>query len=532
MLRLLATIGRVALFVCLFGVVGVSSLAQGAQDTLRIGIAQSANTLDPILSTELSESFLATLVFDGLVSTTGDGNLQPRLAARVPSLANGDISRDGRTIVYHLRHDVRWQDGKPFTSRDVAFTQAAHMNPANDVVTRAPYDRVTRLDTPDPYTVVVHLNAPYAPFIAEWNAGAILPAHLLAGKPSLNDDAFNAHPLGTGPFIFDHWDRGREVVYRVNDAYVLGKPGVRRIVVTEIPNENSALIALRTGDIDWLFEPSPTAAREFGTSSDFQLDQFATNAHYGIRLNTSHPPLDDVRVRRALSYAIDREALVRTIGAGLVDVATADLPSFSWAYDPTLHPIRYDPARARALFTAAGWRPGADGILRKGNQRMSLTLVYGAAGASAEAVAIQVESTLRANGIDLTLKGVEPNIMFAPASAGGILQGGTFDLAWSGFFSGDDPDDSRLYGCAAQAPHGHNISRWCNPAFEHWTNVALSHDDRPTRARAYSKMQHLLIDDAPELFVWWPHDLQLHRRTVTNLAERGGLAPAYRWTLR
>ena len=499
--------------------------------TIRIALAQSPNTLDPILSTMLTESFVATLVFDGLVFTKPDGSIDPRLAARVPTLQNGDISKDGRTITYHLRHGVLWQDGAAFTSADVAFTQSARLNMANNVTTRTPYDRVVHLETPDAFTVVVHLTQPYAPFVAQWNALAILPAHLLAGKHDLNTDAFNAAPVGTGPYIVDRFDRGHQLTYRANQRYFLGKPGAQRLVVRVMPDENSELIALRTHEVDWIFEPSPGAVRNYHPDADTIADQYPVNGHYGIRLNVEHAPLNDLRVRQALSFAIDRAALASKIGAGFVDPATADLPSFLWAYDRSLKPATYDPDRARALLRAAGWTPGSDGILTKDGRPLSLSFVYGAGGTTAGAVAVQIQSMLHAVGIDLDVRTVQANVLFAPAASGGVLSGGLFDLAWSGFFAPDDPDNSRLYSCATRAPHGYNYSRWCDPAFERWTNVALTHYDRKTRTAAYAQVERAILAGVPELFVWWPRDLQLRSVDLHGTTEDDSLSAPYRWTI-
>lgn len=294
--------------------------------TLRVAIASSPNTLNPILTSQLIESFILQLVFDPLVYTRPDGTLIPVLATVAPSLANGGISRDGRTITYHLRHGVRWHDGRPFTSADVAFSQRARMNPANNASNHVPYDRVARLDTPDEYTLVVHLAKAYSPFLAQWMT-AVLPAHLLAGKPDLNTDPFNAAPVGTGPYRFVRWERGRDIELGANPRYFLGKPGLQHVVVSIMPDENSELIALRTHEVDWVYEPSPLTARNLGTVPGARAQQFDTNDHFGLRINVSKPPLDDVLVRRALAYAIDRGALTKKVAAGFADPATADIPS-------------------------------------------------------------------------------------------------------------------------------------------------------------------------------------------------------------
>jgi peptide/nickel transport system substrate-binding protein len=434
--------------------------------TLRIGLSDAPNTLDPILATQVSETFLATLGFDGLVRTHQDGSIEPALAVAVPSLENRGISADGRTIVYHLRHGVQWQDGYPFTSADVAFSQRARLNPQNSVTLRAPYDAVVKFDTPDEFMVVVHLAKPFAPFITEWFPDAVLPAHLLARAASLNQDAFNAAPIGTGPFRLLHWTRGSKIEYEANPAYYAGAPKLKHVHIAFYPDENSQEIALRTHEIDWFFLVSPSAYRAVSADSDIRTVQVAANAFYGLRINVAHPPLDDVAVRRAILLAVDRAALASKIGAGLVDPAVADIPAFTWAYDPALKAAPYDPAGARKLLQSAGWVIGLDGIAAKNGKRLSLVLVYGAGASTAMAVTLQVQAMLRSGGIEVVLKSEQPNVLFAPVSAGGTLRSGSFDLAWNGYLGYNDPDDSRFFSCKALAPNGDNVGRWCISAIK------------------------------------------------------------------
>jgi peptide/nickel transport system substrate-binding protein len=498
--------------------------------TLRVALASSPNTLNPILTTQLIENFIASLIFDKLIATRPDGSFIPELAAAVPSLDNGGISRDGRTITIHLRRNVRWHDGQPFTSADVAFTQAARKNPANNVSDHVPYDRVVRLDTPDRYTVVVHLSKPYAPFLAKWMT-AVLPAHLLAGKHDLNRDPFNAAPVGTGPFRFVRWERGRQIVLDANPGYALGKPGLQRVIVELMSDENSELIALRTHEIDWVYEPSPLTARNLGSVAGAHVEQFDTNDVFGLWLNVTQTPLDDVRVRRALAYAVDRVALVKDVAAGFADPAVADIPSYLDAFDPALRPIPYDPAKARAMLRAAGWMPGPDGILRKNGRPLALTCIVGTGNGAATAATIQIAAMLQAIGVDLSIKPVQANLMFAPAAAGGLLESGHFQLTWHGYFLWDDPDDSILYACSALVPGGQNTVRFCNAGFDRWTNVALTHYDLPTRKRAYAHTQRILLDQVPVIFVWWQHGLHLMSDDLHGVRDRDGLSLPYRWSL-
>jgi peptide/nickel transport system substrate-binding protein len=525
---LLASLGLVA------GLIPAPAAPAGDADsgTLRIALASSPNTLNPLLGTQVIESFIASIVLDGLVIATPNGTIAPLLAQTVPTQANGGISRDGRTIVYKLRRGVKWHDGVPFTSRDVAFTQRAAVDPANNVTVRDPYRYVERLDTPDDYTVVVHLRQPYAPFVAEWFPSrtlAILPAHLLARYRELNDVPFDAAPVGTGPFVFERWERGREIVFRANDVYYLGKPKLRRIVVQLMADENSRTVALESGESDWSFIAAPTSARLVAGRRDVVTRLLAANAYFGIIVQTRRPPLDDVRVRRALAFALDRVTMDAKISGDFVIPASSDIGPYDWAYDPAIRPLPYDPAESRAAFASAGWKPGADGLLQHNGKPLALILAFGAGNTAANAYAVQIQAMLRAAGVDVELKPTQANILFAPLAEHGLLTSGNFDLALAGFFNFADPNDRRSFACSSIPPDGFNDNRWCDAEYDRVTNDALLHVDRATRKRDYARASQILVEREPEIFLYWYKQIQLVRPGI-RIDDGLNVLPAYLWT--
>jgi peptide/nickel transport system substrate-binding protein len=187
--------------------------AETPNGTIAFNLSEDPHSLDPILAQNDDEHQVARLMFDVLLDVDDRGVLVPSLAVAVPTTANGGVSADGRIITYRLRRGVRWQDGAPFTSRDVRFTWRAIVDPRNDVPSTHGYDLITAIDTPDPQTAVVHLRHAWAPAVATFftygtTPMEILPAHLLEGAGSLRASDFNTHPIGTGPFKLTSWTRG------------------------------------------------------------------------------------------------------------------------------------------------------------------------------------------------------------------------------------------------------------------------------------------------------------------------------------
>ncbi len=506
---------------------------------LRVAIQADPVTLDPLLSANTTEGFLNRLSFDTLVSISPDGKeLVPRLAARVPTVANGDISADGLTIKYVLRHGVVWQDGAAFSSKDVKFSWQAMMNDANNVNSRIGYDDVSHVDIPDAATVVFHLKAKFAPFVSTVfaesdNPICIVPQHLLGGFKDVNRVAFNQMPIGTGPFRVVRWNRGDRVELRANPHYYLGAPKLKSIVVQTIPDENTGINALRTHDVDWMFEPSPNLYNVLKTLPDTAIHFVNEPQTLRMFINNTRPLLKDIRVRRAIAYATDKPALVQRLTGGSALVAGADQPPSSWAYRRDVMTYGPDPAKARALLKQAGFTFGTDGIARKSGQALSLDMSTNSSNATRRLVETQLQSMLRAAGIDVVIKNYPGTTFFATYGQGGVMATGHYDLAISGWIAGSDPDDHSLYVCNALPPNGTNYDRYCSPQMDAAQHAALASYREPDRRIAYRTVQALIARDVPEIVIWYARFPQ-----ATNPDFRG-FAPnpvneawnAYQWEI-
>ena len=505
----------------------VASTPASEGGTLRIATQRSPNTLNPLLSGNTTESMLNRLSFDPLLSVDATGkHVVPILAQEEPTLANHGISANGLTITYHLRPHVRWQDGAKFTSHDVKFTWQAIMNNANNVGSRNGYERVASVDTPNDLTVVFHLKSKFAPFVNTVFAEAdtqfeILPAHLLAKYPNINRIPFNERPIGTGAFRVIDWVHGDHVELAANDDYFRGKPHLRRIIVRDVPDENTSINLLRTHEIDWIFEASPETINELrpldaaGTIKIVYDDAPST---YRMYMNTSRAVLADVRVRQAIAYAIDKKALVDRLTGGTARVGTSDQPPFSPYYEPNVQIYTPDIPKAKALLQAAGYTYGPDGMASKNGQPLALQLSYNVENATRRAIVVQAQAMLKQIGIAITVKSYPANLMFATFGQGGILTNAKYDLNVSGWTAGYDPDDNTLYGCDQFPPNGSNYSRYCSPEMQALQKQALGSYDEATRKVAYSGIQKLLAHDVPDIDLFYFRFLQPINPAFKNFA--------------
>ncbi len=526
-----ARLARVSLIALAIGTSAGCTKVGGANDTsaaggtggrhpwtkpgiLRIGLQTAPNTLDPLLASNTTESMIDRLVFDDLVSVDETGKKQvPILAKVVPTLANGGISSDGRTITYHLRTNVKWHDGVAFTSKDVKFSWQAILNRKNNVISQTGYNLVSSVDTPDAATVVFHMKQRFSPavdtlFGESDNPFNIVPEHILGPLANINTTEFNSSPIGTGPFKFKEWARGDHIMLVRNDDYFLGKPKLAQIVLKIVPDENTELNQLRTHDLDWQYEASPQQYKDLKTLADIDPVLVDQNQYLRMQINTKHAPLDDVRVRQAIAFGMDRQKLVDTLTFGSAKVADQDHPPFMWAYAPSVTHYTHDVAKAKALLAAAGYAPGPDGMLAKNGQKLVLELVTNTTNATRRAAVVQLQSQLHDVGIGIDVKTYLGSLLFATMGQGGILQNGKYDLAITGWVAGIDPDQSSIYTCASQPPNGNNETHYCNPELDKAEALALASYDRPTRTRAYQQIESLLARDLPEIAIWWPRQIQ------------------------
>ncbi len=453
---------------------------------------------------------LQFLAFVPLLNADPKGEPVPSLASQVPTLENGGISKDGLTITYHLRKNVKWTDGVPVTSKDVKWSWQAVMDPNNNIISRHGYDYVKTVDTPDDYTVVLHLTRKFAPIINTFFADSdqampVVPAHVLSKYPNINQIPFNSAPtVSDGPFKFVQWAHGDHITYVANDSFFMGKPGLAKIIVRVVPDENTMRAMLQTHALDWMFEASLSNYPQVKNIPGVCLAFVDINGYEDVQLNVGPGQiLHDTRLRRAVAYAIDKKRIVDTLTFGRTKIAVEDQPPFMWSYYPNV--IQYPPniQTARQLLEQAGYKPRADGIMMKNGQPLQITMVSNNSNVTRRKNSIELQQMLRQAGFDVLIKYYPGDVLFAPVGEGGILQGGKFDLSLAGWYAGIDPDDASQYTCANVAPKGYNYSRYCNADMEAAQKIALNNYDRPTRKKAYAQIQSYLARDLPEIYLYY-----------------------------
>ncbi len=506
---------------------------------LRMAARETPDNLNPLLGTQTVVSDLSMFWAGYLFNWSDRNELVPELAMRIPTLRNGDISKDGLRITYHLRRGVRWQDGAPFDARDVIYTWRQMLNPRNLVVSRVGYDLIRRIDERDPYTIDVHLKQPFSPFVATFftmanHTNAILPRHLLAKYPDINRIAYNSLPIGTGPFRIARYEKGSSITFVANDRYWRGPPKLRRIDYRIIESDNTLLTLLQTHEIDFYYRAAESQAPSLHGIPGTRVIVSPFTRFADLGFNAANPALADVRVRRALAYALDRNALVRKVTHGIAMPADSDQPSFLWAYNPNVVRYPYDLKHAAQLLDEAGWR-GAPGTIRtKNGQPLRLLLVSFTGSATASDAEVFVQAAWRQAGIDVVIKNYSSAQLYATLGSGGIEQSGKFDVAFENWANGTDPDDSILLRCTMAPPAGWNIYHFCDRRLDKAEARALTSYDPATRKAMYGRIQRIISEQLPIVVLWYQRDLDVINTDFHNYRPAHAVTPfwnTWEWSI-
>jgi peptide/nickel transport system substrate-binding protein len=470
---------------------------------LRYATGEDIVGLNPHLNAQLVVSYLGSLAMAWLVRYDVRDRPVPELATAVPSRANGGISADGKTITYHLRRDAKWSDGVPFTSDDVRFSADVVRNPANNELTHVGFDLIDRVDTPDRYTVVFRLKRPHAGFYVNFFGSAfaqpcILPKHLLGGEKTINEAAYNALPVGIGPFKFASWKRSDSVQLVPDPLYFGRKPKLERVIFKIVPNRDTVLTQLTTHEIDlWL--PVPAAyydrARALPAVRILRRPGFGYN-HIDFELQ--HGALRDPVVRRALRLATDRATILAKVRHGVGTLTDTVIPP-AHRFHLAAPLIPFDVAAANTLLDGAGWKRGSDGIRAKNGERLAFSFATGTGLPDTDQIVELVRANWAQVGATFEGRKYPSPLFFAPAQTGGIIYGGKYDATIYAWILGPNADLTNLFACDRFPPKGTNVPRYCDREVDRALERYDTTYDEAAQRAALRTVQERIMRDVPTI---------------------------------
>ena len=487
----------------LWPIVFVSFVATGCTqteprdpDVIVVALRSAPNNLNPVLANDEFSSRVGQLVFSSLMDLGDDLRPQPTLAERIES-------PDPRTHIVHLRRGVRFHDGRELTSADVVYTYGLLLDPAFVSPYKGGFRNVAAVTAIDKYSVVFTLTEPSVAFDVQLTTPPVIPAGSV--------ETLSRRPIGTGPYRFERYDVENQVVLSAFAGYFRGAPGNKGMILKVIPDDTMRGLELRKGSVDVVVNQlPPDIVHRFEELGEIQVSRQPGMDLSYIGFNLRDPVVSDVRIRHAISHAIDREAIVKHLRRGLATVASGVLPPQVWAAEPNVRRYPFDPARARQLLDEAGYPdPDGDGPL----PRLQLSLKIG----NTEEVVLQatvVQQDLRRVGIDLDVRSYEFATMFAD-----IVQGNfqLSSLQWVGGALGDPDILRRIFHSAQEPPNGFNRGRYRNPAVDRLLDLATAAVEEGDRQRYYSEAQKQIAEDAPYIPIWHRTHAVIGQPSLTGL---------------
>ena len=469
--------------------------------TLNFLIESSPNNLDLRQGTDAQSERIGELIYDPLVRKDEHFNPQPWLAASWERT-------DPLTWIFHLRPGVRFHDGHPLTSADVAYTLRSMTNETIITAKGGAFKGISALDTPDPLTLTIHTQAPDASLLFNLSDGLFGVVERGAGADE------GLHPVGSGPFRFVSQVQDKEVVVERNANYWAGTPNIERVRFEVVPDTISTALEMRKGSGD--VESNVLTMDMVHALRGVQNLRIETGPGARVdyaNFNVTDPVLRDKRVRQAIAYAIDRDALIASIWRGQARPADTLLPPDHWAEAPDnlLPQYPHDLARAKLLMDAAGFKPDAHGI------RLRFTLKTSTDETTRlEAQAMQAE--LREAGIELSLRSAEFGTFYSDITRGAFQM---YLLRWIG--SNQDPDIFHYaYATAMAPPKGANRGRYANLRVDVLLAQAEAEPDQAKRSALYLEVQQILAEDLPSIPLWYADNVVIHSSRLTGVTPNAG----------
>lgn len=481
------------------GCAGPQTTSGSGSKALNVYLYQEpAGQFGPLAPSSGPDNQVMSFLYEGLLGVDPDYELQPRLAESY------EVSPDATTFTFTLRKGLKWSDGKPFTAKDVLYTYKLLADPKSGSATAGLYTAVAGVadfvagkatdisgfSAPDDNTFVIKATSPNYGLASQIATAYILPEHVLSSTPSADiakNDFFREPKVTIGPYTFVEYKTNQYVHVKANPNY--RNPAKIKDVYLKPMTSDAATAQLGNGGID-IASYSPTDVDTVAKFGSVSTQEKAGAGFVRIALNQSKPYFQDVRVRQAFLYAIDREQIVKTVLAGKGDVRLSD---FAKDNEPDgLNKYSYDPDKAKQLLTEAGWNPG---------QAINLQWVQGQR--DRDATSTIVQNQLGAVGVKVNLV----NVQAAQISKSYTDKSYDMTLYGGGNYAIDSSSIIYITACAQRFPAGGNINQFCDPQLDSLMSQANATVDDKERASLYDRAAKRENDQADLMWLYSPNGL-------------------------
>ncbi|MBM3135755.1 MAG: peptide ABC transporter substrate-binding protein [Chloroflexi bacterium] len=499
-----------------------------------MAVWQSPITLNANLGTQTVMDEVLVFIVEGFSKVMPDGARIPNLAKEVPTVQNGGVSADGKTITYKLKEGIKWSDGQPLTCADFQFTLEAIMTPGVGVVSTTGYNQLDKIECPDPNTVVLKFKEFYAPYLTLFDSFT-LPKHYCGDPKNMKNWEYNRKPIGTGPFKLDEWVADSYITLSRNPNYrEKDKPYLDQVVVRIVPSSEVAMQLLASGEVDIVWNNTEADIPQLEKMAGVKISDPMQIGGERLFLNMAenkdpsdpkkpHLILSDVKVRQAIEYGINKQRIIDKLLYGKAKPGSNEINAgFFQCAD--FKPRVYDVAQAKKLLDEAGWVPGADGIrVSKGAKvapdgtRLRLKYSTTSGNKLREDSQVLIVEDMKAIGVELYIENAPSSVVIGTWDGASPRRRGNFDIIMYTTNAGIDPHSqmTNLFS-SWMIPHegnkgGLNYTRFNDPQVDDLLKKAAAEPDMNKRRDLYCQIVKIGQEATNMIYLYQRLDLDSYR---------------------
>ncbi len=475
--------------------------------------------LNPVLASDSASAAINALVYNGLLKYDKDLNLVCDLAESF------SVADDGLSIKFTLKKNILWHDGKPFTVKDVKFTFDKLISPDTRTPFSSDYLAVKNFEILDDYSFIVYYAYPFAPILESWCIG-IIPKHIFEGQ-DINTSDYNRKPVGTGQYVFKKWITDQKIILQANSDYYEGKPKIKFYLFRVIPDSAVQFLELRTQSLDELsLLPDQWNAYDsfFENYNKYRYPSFGFTF---LGFNLEKEPYNSKNFRQAISYAIDKKDIINGVMLGMAKQAEGIFPPQSWAYKE-IKPYEYNVDKAVKLLKETGFTKGDDGYLKYKNKTFEINIITNQGNKARELTCQIIQEQLKKAGIKVNIRILEWSTFINQ-----YVNKKNFDALVLGWNTSVDPDQYLLWHSSQSNPGQYNFMSYKNKDVDELLVKARTSFDKEKRKKYYHKIQDIMREDPPCIFLYYPENLVCVNKRIEGVE----LAPAgigwnfHRWRI-
>jgi len=483
--------------------------AEKTGKTLTIALGSEPDDLNPISGSGHADYYDVVKIFSGLLKSDDKLQMAPDLAE------SWEVSPDGKIYTFHLKKGIKWQDGVDFTADDVKFTYELMKSGKWTSIFPASseFKVIDDISIVDPSTVKFTLNEGIVSF-GERFSMPILPKHILDGQDLTKTD-FWQKPVGTGPYKFDSWKKGEELVLKSNPDYYGEAPKIDTLKYIIVPDESARISLLKSGEVDAI-KIDPRSMKTLEGANGIKIYSEPSANWYALNMPNKMWPFDTKEVRQAVALAINKQQILDTIFNGQGEISYGPFRKQDWVYNPDIA-FAYDPERAKALLAGAGFTDtNGDGILEKDGKSLEFQMIYPSSNAERKDIAIAIKTDLAKIGIKLDLVGKSWDEISYD-----VFRNHLIVMAWGSPFDPDDQNyqnwDSKFIGDGWW-----NAASYNSPEVDKLLEDGRTTFDKDKRKAIYQKLQTILSEDQPVAFTVFCNYVYALNDKITGIIPRNG----------